>query len=308
MLLAAGIVHLLIAPQHMAHAPAHGLFLGFAGLMQIGWAFEFRSSPTRAMFRAGMALSGGMILLWCLTLAAGAPFVRTPDPLDWSAVSSKLAEAVGMAALAGMAWRGDFGGDGPPESRRRTLAGGLAAALIACLIAYGLGRAAEPLLPGLAEAPGWGPGHVHASPGGPVNAVLKNGMLISGAWVRPPGAPGGSGAAYFSITNFTGQDDTLLEVTADIAERAQLIQTASAAGPVSQITLIDSLPVPTGGPLTLAPGGVEALLVGVNVDLAPGQRVALRLRFERAGVVEAQAEVVANPTPDLTPGPSPRPR
>lgn len=288
-LLAAGIVHLLIAPDHMDHAPAHGLFFGFAGLMQIGWAFEFRRAPTRRIVQAGMALSGGMILLWALTQVAGAPFSPAPEPIDWSAVVSKLAEGFGMAALAVMAWRGQYAGGSSGGSSRRALAEGVGLALAACLVSYGGARATEPLLPQLA-----GPGHSHASHDGPDNAVLSNSMLITSAWVRPPALIGGNGAAYLSITNFTGKDDTLLSVTTSVAARTQLDRSTAAARDVSQTALIDSLPVPQGGPLILEPGGAEILLIGVTQDLADGQIVPISLHFKGAGQVDVRAEVVAN--------------
>ncbi|MCQ3980642.1 MAG: hypothetical protein DPW09_45120, partial [Anaerolineae bacterium] len=46
----AGLVHLLIAPAHYAHAPAHGLFFAAAGIVQCIWAVAFWRRPSLALY------------------------------------------------------------------------------------------------------------------------------------------------------------------------------------------------------------------------------------------------------------------
>ena len=290
-LLVAGIVHLLIAPVHMDHSPAHGIFFGFAGLMQLGWAVEFRASPTRRMLQVGIALSAGMVALWALTLVLGAPFAPAPEPIDWSVYASKIAEGIGAGALAVMGWRGEFAEGADGATARRTVTEGFGMALAVCIGSYGGAWLVEPFLPGLAE----GPGHTHTSTAAPLNAVFSNGMLITGAWVRPPQSPGGNAALFFSITNLSGRDDTLVSVETTSASRAQIAQSIPLAGDLAQTALVASLPVGQSGPLIFGPGGDSVLLVGLNGTLRPGQIVAVRLTFQRAGPVEVKAEVVAAP-------------
>lgn len=59
----AGMIHLLISPSHLAHAPAHGIFFGLSGLAQVVWAMVYWRYPSKIAFYAGFALTGGMIVL-----------------------------------------------------------------------------------------------------------------------------------------------------------------------------------------------------------------------------------------------------
>lgn len=151
-------MHLLIAPTHAGHALAHSIYFGFAGMMEFGWAVEFWRDRSRRMYLAGMALAVGLVLLWALTRIAGAPFATEPEPIDASAIMCKASEIVGAAALAILAWQGRLFANKPGRSRTRTLAEALGLALAVCLLSYGLGRVAEPLLPGL-----WHTQGIHAS-------------------------------------------------------------------------------------------------------------------------------------------------
>jgi copper(I)-binding protein len=236
------------------------------------------------MRQVGIGLSAGLVLLWALTRIAGEPFARTADPVEWGLVASKSAEMIAAVALSAMILR---------DSAPRVLAGGAGVALAVCLVSYGGARIVEPFLPGLAEAPGEGPGHTHgAGQAAPINAAYANGMLISCAWVRPATAAEGSAALYFSITNLSGADDVLESVSTDAAGRAQIAQSREVAGGITQTALVEELEAPRGGPLILGPGGAMVLLVDVREVLASGQIVPVRLTFARAGVIEVRAEVV----------------
>ena len=59
----AGLVHLIIAPGQVSHAPAHGGFFAVAGVAQITWAVAFWRYRSSQLGWIGMALSGGLIVL-----------------------------------------------------------------------------------------------------------------------------------------------------------------------------------------------------------------------------------------------------
>jgi hypothetical protein len=147
MIALAGLVHLLIAPAHYAHAPAHGLFFAVAGLVQCGWAVAFWRWPSLALYRVGLAISGGLIVLWLLTLALPAPFGGHAEAIDASALVCKASELSGLISLVALALMGPtaFG----PRSATRRVGEALALSLIVGLIIFGAGKAAEPLFPGL---------------------------------------------------------------------------------------------------------------------------------------------------------------
>ena len=144
----AGIIHLVIAPNHYNHAPAHGIFFALSGIAELGWAFVFWRWSNRMTYYAGLALSGGLIVLWIATQIFGAPFGDGPEPLDAGAVGSKLAELIGFGALL---WLGM--GQAMPAinlSRMpRLLAEAFVLALVFGLASYSAGYAVEPMMPGL---------------------------------------------------------------------------------------------------------------------------------------------------------------
>ena len=49
--------------------------------------------------------------------------------------------------------------------------------------------------------------------------------------------------------------------------------------------------IPAGGTLTMKPGGLHLMLVGLNGPLHAGQRLPLTLRFERAGLVRTSVPI-----------------
>ena len=55
----AGAIHLIISPEHYGHAPAHGIFFAISGLAQVFWAVAAWFRMNRAVYYAGLALSGG---------------------------------------------------------------------------------------------------------------------------------------------------------------------------------------------------------------------------------------------------------
>lgn len=98
-LLGAGVVHLVITPYHYAHAPAHGLFFGLLGIVQVVWAGVFWRWPTSALRVGGLTLSGGVVVLWVLTQMVAIPFADQPEPIDWSLIASKALELAGFVTL-----------------------------------------------------------------------------------------------------------------------------------------------------------------------------------------------------------------
>ncbi len=144
----AGLVHLIIAPAHYDHAPAHGIFFAIAGLIQCGWAVAFWRRPSLALYRAGLAVSGGLVVLWLLTLALPAPFGgHDAGSIDTSAVVCKLSELVGLIALVALMIQGGQWALKGKLSAPRLLGEAVVISLIVGAIFFGAGKAAEPLFP-----------------------------------------------------------------------------------------------------------------------------------------------------------------
>lgn len=188
-LVIAGAIHLLIAPAHYAHAPAHGLFFGVIGLAQVGyvglWLRRFRP----ALHLPGLLLSGGVVALWLLTHWLAIPFAAESHPLDWAAVTTKLAEGSAFLALLYLDHAGAFGRT--PGNPAALLARSAAICLGSGLVVWGGALAAAPALPQLAEVTGHshdGHHHVHSDP---VQAGYAVATMAADtyAWNVPPGFP-----------------------------------------------------------------------------------------------------------------------
>ncbi len=122
-------------------------------------------------------------------------------------------------------------------------------------------------------------------------AVLRAGALeLSEA--RIPSPPAEVAALYLRVVDTGSGGDRLVGASATVARRCMLHRTVEHEGMVHMQPAEDGLAVPAGGVLQLAPGGAHVMLMGLSRRLAAGDRVAVELRFERAGRVMLDVPVV----------------
>ena len=131
-----------------------------------------------------------------------------------------------------------------------------------------------------------------------VLAVLA-GILLSGctskslqvkdAWARPAAA-GDNSAVYLTIDNPLKQDDTLLSVTCDAAEQAELHFSNMDNG-IMVMEPVENIAVDAGSQVEFAPGGLHVMLVGVKNALKVGDHFDLTLNFDKTGAITVTAEV-----------------
>lgn len=148
----AGLIHLYISPHHFSHAPAHGIFFALSGAAQLLWAIAAWFRTNRTMYYLGLALSGGMAVLWLLTQVWTPPFAEMAEPIDTWAIASKAAEMAGFFALVFFFSRWTTQHDAPKVERN--LLAGVAAAVVVGVLFFAGGYAAQPMLPALQHATG----------------------------------------------------------------------------------------------------------------------------------------------------------
>lgn len=110
------------------------------------------------------------------------------------------------------------------------------------------------------------------------------------AWARESVAGQTTGAAYVTLANRGGATDRLLGIDAAIAQSAMVHETRYDGG-VARMRMLDGLELPAGREVAMKPGATHIMLTGLAAPLTSGQRVALTLRFEKAGAVKVEAEV-----------------
>lgn len=184
-----GAIHIIIAPEHYAHAPAHGLFFGAIGLMQMAYAIARWRYPRSYLRMPGFFLSGGVIFLWFLTHLFSVPFASAPHPLDWAAIYSKLFEGTAFLSLLGRDFKG-FRQACMPRFALRLL-GTIVLSCGAGLILWVGALMLAPSLSFLAEVPEGHDGHhhVHSEPGQASFSSAAPAASDNYAWNLPAGFP-----------------------------------------------------------------------------------------------------------------------
>jgi copper(I)-binding protein len=106
-----------------------------------------------------------------------------------------------------------------------------------------------------------------------------------------PSQPTGGG--YFAIVNTGREADRLVGASAPtVADRVELHR-MQMEGDVMRMREVGTIDVPAGQTVELRPGGLHLMLMGLKKPLVAGQAFPVTLRFEKAGAVEVQMQVVA---------------
>ncbi|GLQ54407.1 copper chaperone PCu(A)C [Devosia nitrariae] len=108
---------------------------------------------------------------------------------------------------------------------------------------------------------------------------------IANAFARAtlPNAPVGGG--FMTITNTGAEDDRLIGAAADVAGDAQIHEMALDGDIMKMRALEDGIALPAGETVTLAPGGLHIMFMGIEQPFVEGECVEVRLTFEKAGEV-----------------------
>ena len=140
-------------------------------------------------------------------------------------------------------------------------------------------------------------------------AVLPMGLAACGgservrvddAWIRLPAVAGRPGAAYF-ILEGGRTNATLINVSADIAIRAEMHESMTGAGGMASMKPLTSVAVPAGKNSVFAPGGRHVMLFDINPKAKVGRIYNLTLNFANGARIYAPAMVVGagDPAPDF---------
>ena len=125
---------------------------------------------------------------------------------------------------------------------------------------------------------------------------------VEGAWARKSAAPGGMtagqptmmagerGAAYMVIKNVGSGDDALIGAASTVANATEVHESVM-SGDVVTMRPVARINVKAGGSIELKPGGYHIMFIGLKQPLQVGEKVVVTLKFEKAGLVQVEAEV-----------------
>jgi copper(I)-binding protein len=134
--------------------------------------------------------------------------------------------------------------------------------------------------------------------GSGVGGAATDPIVVSGAYVREPASPDVA-AAYFTVYNTTGTDDTLTGVASGAGADAMIMSEDSSGGMHLSAA---GLRIPAHSSVTLSPGKGHVMIEHLFGTLRPGQYVNLQLTFANAGPVNLSAPVIAIRAPAPTAG------
>ena len=125
--LIAGLIHLVVAPEHFEEWLGYGLFFGVATVAQLMYALLLvAGKPTRSLLLAGIIGNGLIIGLYLVTRTLGIPFFGPHaghvEPVGVLDALSKIIE-LGLMACLVMMWHGqsDAASGGWPGGRANLL-------------------------------------------------------------------------------------------------------------------------------------------------------------------------------------------
>jgi copper(I)-binding protein len=116
-------------------------------------------------------------------------------------------------------------------------------------------------------------------------------LRIVNPWTRAAGQ-GMQGGGFLIIRNTAGEADRLISANSPAAGRLEL-HTHIRDGDVMRMRPVNDIPVPANGEVTLQPGGLHLMLIGLTRPMNDGQTIPVTLRFERAGEVTIELAVQA---------------
>jgi copper(I)-binding protein len=115
-------------------------------------------------------------------------------------------------------------------------------------------------------------------------------ISVTGAYVRavPPGQA--NSAAFMGLVNGSGEDRALIGAESTGAEVVEL-HTHVAEDGMMKMRRLQRIELPAGRTVSLAPGGLHIMLIGLKERLDPGRQIDLSLVLDDGTRLELQAPV-----------------
>ena len=123
---------------------------------------------------------------------------------------------------------------------------------------------------------------------GRIAAAQTGGVEVRDAWARATPDKAEIGAVYLTLQSPVS--DRLTGLSTPIASRAQ-VHSMTMQGGIMKMTRVATLDLPAGQAVTLKPGAMHIMLIGLTGKLSPGQSFPLTLEFEKAGKKEVAVSV-----------------
>lgn len=131
----------------------------------------------------------------------------------------------------------------------------------------------------------------------PSKSMSSEQIKIDRIWSRPVHATVdglgnylSNGVVYLTMNNI-GTADTLIAVETGVCKQAELHQSKMVNGMMTMQMLKNGLAVPAYGAVEMKPGSYHIMLIGMRINLDPGDTFALTLYFEKNDPVTVLSDV-----------------
>ena len=133
-----------------------------------------------------------------------------------------------------------------------------------------------------------------------ISQMVRAGSLeIEGAYARATMGMAKTGAVYMIVVNNGSSPERLRGATTPVAKQAQL-HLHEMKGDIMTMAHVKCLVIPAGGRITMAPGGLHIMLIGLASPLTEGQRFPLRLSVDGSGDIVVDVAVKGPGAGDLS--------
>lgn len=127
-------------------------------------------------------------------------------------------------------------------------------------------------------------------------AEERTSIAVSEAWVRPTIGEGRVTAAYMTIQNIGTDTDVLRSASSPKAARVEIHETKMTDEGVMKMRPVENgLTVDRGGAVSMKPGGLHIMIMGLDEKLREGATLPLTLDFAKAGKVQLTVPVATRP-------------
>jgi len=118
-------------------------------------------------------------------------------------------------------------------------------------------------------------------------------LSLSGAFARATLPAARVGGGYVSITNSGEEADWLVSVASTAAEKVEVHEMKMEGDTMKMSARAGGIELPAGQTVSLVPGGLHIMFMGLRAPFVEGETVPVTLTFEKAGTVAIELMVGA---------------
>lgn len=128
--------------------------------------------------------------------------------------------------------------------------------------------------------------------GADTDQLQGEGIEVDGAWARPA-AEGRMSAAYFLITNYGEDSETLESIESDVAQNAEMHESYEREEGMVGMRAVEDLEIPSKSTIRFEQGGFHVMLVELTRNLSEGDTFNLTLNFQDSDsiIIEVPVEM-----------------